>query len=61
MWVRFTSDFDYKPKRSVTLSYKAGNTVNVVRECAEAAIKAKAAVEMKKTSRDTEPTETPSE
>lgn len=61
MWVRFTSDFDYKPKRSVTLSYKAGNTANVVRDCAEAAFKAKAAVEMKKTTKDSEPTEATTE
>lgn len=55
MWVKFTAPFDYKPKRSVTLSYKAGDLVNVVRACGEAAIAVKAAVEHKKTSRDSEP------
>lgn len=55
MWVRFTSDFDFKPKRNVTMSYKIGNTVNVVKDCAEAAIKAGAAVEMKKTSKTADP------
>lgn len=57
MWVRFTSDFDWKPKQSVTLAYKSGNTVNVVKDCAEAAIKAGAAVELHKKSKTSEPVE----
>lgn len=61
MWVRFTASFDYKPKRSVTLAYRAGDTVNVVRECAEAAIKAGAAVEMRKASKTADPVEVVSE
>lgn len=61
MWVKFTAPFDWKPKRSVTLSYDAGQVVNVVKECGEAAIAAKAAVEMKKTNKDSEPTESGNE
>jgi hypothetical protein len=61
MWIRFTAPFDYKPKRSLTLSYKEGDTVNAPRECADAAIAAKAAVPMRKESKDAEPTEVQSE
>ncbi len=55
MWVRFTAPFDWKPKRAVTLAYSAGDTVNVTRACGEAAIKAGAAVEYRKTNKDSEP------
>ena len=55
MWIRFTAPFDYKPKRNVTQSFKEGDTFNATRECAEAAIKAGAAVELKKTNKDSEP------
>jgi hypothetical protein len=56
MWVKFTAPFEYKPKSSMTLVYKAGDVANVVKECGEAAIAAKAATEMKKTNKDSEPT-----
>lgn len=55
MWVRFTEPFDYKPKRSVTLAFKPGDTVNVTRACGEAAIAVNAAVEYRKPNRDSEP------
>jgi hypothetical protein len=55
MWVRFTAPFDWKPKRSVTLAFSTGNVVNVTRACGEAAIKAHAAVEYRKASKDSEP------
>ncbi len=37
-WVRFTRDFDWKPKPAVTVAYRAGTTVNVTRACAAQAI-----------------------
>lgn len=55
MWVKFTAPFDWKPKRNVTQSFKIGDTFNATRECAEAAIAAKAAVAMNKASKDSEP------
>lgn len=55
MWVRFTESFDYKPKRTVVLSFKPGDTVNVTRACGEAAIAVKAAVEYRKPNRGSEP------
>jgi hypothetical protein len=36
--VKFTKDFDYKPKPSVTIAYKAGREYTVRRECADQAI-----------------------
>lgn len=57
MWLRFNAEFSWKPKRSVTLVYQAGDTANVVHDCAEAAIKAGAAVAMRKRSKDAEPVE----
>lgn len=61
MWIRFVAPFEWKPKRSVTLAYKTGDTANVVRDCAEAAIKAGAAVELRKTSKTADPVEVVSE
>ena len=40
MWVRFTADFDWKPKPQVTIAYLAGQERNVTRDCAAKAIKA---------------------
>lgn len=37
-WVRFTADFDFKPKPPVTLAFKAGAVRYVTRACAAAAI-----------------------
>lgn len=59
MWVHFKAPFDFKPKRSVTLSFKAGDTVNVTKPCGEAAIAAGAAVEYRKTNRDADPAPAP--
>lgn len=61
MWVRFTTDFDWKPKRSVTLAYKVGDIASVTRACGDAAIAANAAVEYKKSNRDSEPEPTVTE
>ena len=36
-WVEFSSDFDFKPKPSVTQSFKAGERKLVTSACAEAA------------------------
>lgn len=38
MWVRFSANFDFKPKSTVTIAYKAGDVVNVPRTHADAAI-----------------------
>ena len=38
MWVKFTKDFDFKPKPTVTKAYKAGMVENVTQACAEQAI-----------------------
>lgn len=57
MWIKFTADFEWKPKRNVTMTWRAGDgPYNATRECAEAAIKAGAAVELKKANKDSEPT-----
>lgn len=42
--VRFLADFDYKPKRSVTLAFKAGEERVVPTACAEIAISKQKAV-----------------
>lgn len=39
-WVRFTSDFDFKPKPQVTQAYKDGAVKLVTTACANAAIAA---------------------
>lgn len=57
MWIKFTADFLYKPKRSVTLLYRAGDTANVVRACGEAAIAVGAGTELRKASKDADPVE----
>lgn len=56
MWIKFTAPFEWKPKQSVTMVFKEGDTFNATRECADAAFAAKAAVELKKTNKDSEPT-----
>jgi len=45
--VRFTEDFSYKPVRRITIDYKAGQEVSVKRDCADAAIAAGKAIEIK--------------
>lgn len=37
-WVRFTADFDFKPKAAVTVAYKAGDEKMVTTPCAAAAV-----------------------
>jgi hypothetical protein len=44
--VKFTEDFDYKPKSQATIAYLAGMEMTVRRECADAAIAAGKAVEV---------------
>ncbi|MBP2459589.1 MULTISPECIES: hypothetical protein [unclassified Rhizobium] len=53
--VRFTKDFDYKPKSQVTIGYKADTEMTVRRECADAAIAAGKAVEVDGEGRDASP------
>ncbi|MBP0439589.1 hypothetical protein [Tianweitania sediminis] len=45
--VRFTADFDYKPSQQVTIAYKAGTEKLVKAACAEKAIAAGKAQEIK--------------
>lgn len=45
--VLFTHDFDYKPKRMVTIAYKAGTEKLVKQECADQAVAAGKAREIK--------------
>ncbi|MEQ1901862.1 MAG: hypothetical protein ABL866_14160 [Devosia sp.] len=37
-WIKFTADFDFRPKPAVTLAYRAGQVVLVTTACAKAAI-----------------------
>lgn len=39
-WVRFTGDFDFKPKTSVTQAFRAGSVKLVTTACAKAAVTA---------------------
>jgi hypothetical protein len=57
MWVRFTADFDFKPKPQVTLAFLAGEERNVTRDCAEKAVAAGKAVRVKKAKSDGEATD----
>lgn len=43
---RFKRDFDWKPTPMTTIAYRAGHEYTVRRECADAAVKAGAAVEI---------------
>lgn len=54
-WVRFTRNFDWKPKPSVTIAYKKGSTLIVKAACADAAVRKGAAIRVKKTSRYADP------
>ena len=36
-WFSFTTDFDFRPTRRVTLAYKAGSTILIPTPAAEAA------------------------
>lgn len=48
MWVRFTADFDFKPKPQVTIAYRTGDEKNVTRDCADKAVAAGKAVRLKR-------------
>jgi hypothetical protein len=56
-WVRFKADFDWKPKLSVTIGYKAGMALNVPAAAARAAVESGKAVMMEKAHRNAEPVE----
>lgn len=56
-WVRFTADFDFKPKPTVTIAYREGHVLNVTSACAAKAIAAGKAVRMKKPSKAAAPVE----
>jgi hypothetical protein len=47
-WVRFTGDFDFKPKSSVTIAYRRGEEKMVTTPCAAAAVAAGKAEIVKK-------------
>jgi hypothetical protein len=47
-WVRFTANFDWKPKPQVTQAFLAGQERNVTTPCADAAIAKGAAVKIRK-------------
>ena len=47
-WVRFTSAFDWKPTRQVTIAYHEGQEVLVTTTCAAAAVNAGKAVRITK-------------
>jgi hypothetical protein len=48
-WVRFTDNFDWRPKPQVTIAYKAGMHLLVTTPCAEQAVAAGKAVKRVKT------------
>ena len=52
MWVRFVEDFDYKPRPSVTIGYRAGMHLNVKRECALQAISKNKAIAVDRDGRE---------
>lgn len=52
LWVRFTSDFDFKPTPQSTVAYKAGMVANVTRACATLAVVAGKAVRIKRDRKD---------
>jgi hypothetical protein len=42
--VRFTGDFDYRPRRHVVIAYKSGHDLPVKQDCADQAVAAGKAV-----------------
>jgi hypothetical protein len=56
-WIRFTADFNFRPKVVTTIAYKKGMVMNVTGQCATLAIAAGKAVRMEKPSKDAEPVE----
>lgn len=55
MWVRFERDFRFKPTSQSSQHYRTGTEVNVPQNIADAAMKAGAAVAVKKGKGDKEP------
>lgn len=47
-WVRFTADFDFKPKPAVTIAYRAGMERLVTTGCARLAIERQRAERVRK-------------
>ncbi len=47
-WVRFSQPFDWKPKPSVTIAFRAGDEKLVTTPCAHAAVAAGKGVVVKK-------------
>ena len=47
MWVRFTADFSWR-RPAFSIDYKAGMTLNVTRDCANAAVAAGKAERVKR-------------
>lgn len=54
-WVRFTDVFRWAPTPQVTVYYQKGQTRNVTRACADAAISTGKAIRMRKPARDKAP------
>ncbi|MGZ2403878.1 hypothetical protein ACVIKO_001138 [Rhizobium ruizarguesonis] len=52
MWLRFSVDWDWKPRPQVTIAFKAGGVHNVTRACAEAAIAASKATPTERPARN---------
>jgi hypothetical protein len=50
-WVRFVAPFEYRPKATVTIAYRAGMELSVPTAAADAAIAAGAAVAIKRTAK----------
>lgn len=55
MWVKFTSSFDWKPTPQTLLAFLPGMVKNVPTPCANEAIKAGAAIKMRKPHKKAEP------
>lgn len=56
-WVRFTTDFDFKPKPSVTLAFLSGQERCVTSACAALAVEHGKGVRLRKPSKDAKPVE----
>lgn len=50
-WVRFVAPFEYRPKATVTIAYRAGMELSVPTAAAEQAIAEGAAVAIKRTAK----------
>lgn len=54
-WAKFLDNFDWKPRASVTIAYRAGHTYQITKRCEEAAMKVNAIQRLKKEHRHSEP------